>query len=183
MKVCNIMPVESGRIGNGLYLVRGSRVGLRYFKGSDADIYSRWLKDPKLRWDVGEQELSAQEVVEKQRGWTKDPFFLELMIDEVSENIPIGDISVKEIYTDHPQLGIMIGDVAYRQGGYGREAVELLFHYARERYDIPYIDSEVYDDNSGSANFHRKLGFESIGFKSEKYNDINRRCLVFRKYL
>lgn len=159
--------------------INGKCVSLRPFKLEDATIYSSWLRDAELRELVGEEELTVKEVIEKQQRWTDDETFLEYIIVENSTGRPIGDISLKEIRSPQPKLGIMVAVPEYRGCGVGKEALDLLLGYA-EQLGIGRVFAEVYVNNYGSYNFFEKRGFINTG---RFFDEKEKECFVFLKEL
>lgn len=163
----------------GLPMQEGEHIILRPFQQDDAEIYSSWLRDSELRGLVGEKERSIDDVLEKQQEWTDSGDYIEYIIVDKNSGTPIGDIDIKGLNDSKPKYGIMIADPNLRGHGYGKEAMALLFAYARQ-IGLKEIYAEVYVDNTDSKRFHERVGFENLGVILD---EDKKECFLFMKEL
>lgn len=76
-------------------------------------------------------------------------------------------------------LGVVLGDVANRNKGFGSSALSLLIEYAFSQLDLNRIELEVLCTNETVINCYKKCGFVEEGIKRQKiykhgrYYDVN----------
>ena len=81
------------------------------------------------------------------------------------EDIPIGSISLRDMNYEHQscELGIYIGEDAYRGHGFGKQIVYKTLKYVFGVLDFNVLIAKVFADNMVALNFYRKLGFKESG--------------------
>lgn len=64
-------------------------------------------------------------------------------------------------------IGILIQKEENRQNGFGRQALELLIHYAFERLEVHQLYANIATINEASIALFTTFGFECVGIKKE----------------
>ncbi|WP_276974575.1 GNAT family protein [Flavobacterium filum] len=64
-------------------------------------------------------------------------------------------------------IGILIQKEENRQNGFGRQALELLIHYAFERLEVHQLYANIATTNEASIALFTTFGFECVGIKKE----------------
>ncbi|MBN8567507.1 MAG: GNAT family N-acetyltransferase, partial [Flavobacteriales bacterium] len=64
-------------------------------------------------------------------------------------------------------IGILIQKEENRQNGFGRQALELLIHYAFERLEVHQLYANISTTNEASIALFTTFGFECVGIKKE----------------
>lgn len=159
----------------------GSLVRLRAREADDASRHVRWLNDIEVtRWirvDYPQSNLAQR--------WRSDtqpsPAFdrVALAIDTL-DGIHIGNCSLSTLDPANrdAQLGILIGESAYRNGGYGTDAMRLLCRLGFEQMNLERIELTVYGDNARAIRVYEKVGFQhearrrQAHFVDGRYEDV-----------
>jgi RimJ/RimL family protein N-acetyltransferase len=155
---------------------------------SSIEQFRKWRNFPDLRKYFREfREISP----EMQERWfegrvTGNPnqfdFEIRAVVDgEIidCESFPlIGHASLNYVsWTNRTaEFGIYIGDLTYRSGGYGSDALRALISYGFQSLNLNRIWCEVFSNND-AIDIYRKLGFKDEGrmrshhFEDGKYHD------------
>ena len=90
--------------------------------------------------------------------------FTWLALDKTTgEPVGMGGLTVDTVY-HRAEWGRIFVDPAYRQGGYGREMVSMVFDWAFEALNLEHVWIEAYADNEGILNMYHKMGLvECVG--------------------
>ena len=89
-------------------------------------------------------------------------FGLSLFAIETLEGVHIGNCS---LFRASPEdrgvtLGIDIGEAAYRDGGYGTDAMLVLCRFAFDMMNLHRIELEVFATNARAIHVYEKIGFK-----------------------
>lgn len=70
----------------------------------------------------------------------------------------------------HGALGVALSDAAQGRG-FGRQAVMLLLHYAKDVMGLRKVELEVMSSNDRAVGLYRSLGFVDVGLRRRHYFD------------
>lgn len=163
-------------------MIIGEKVRLRPIERDDLPRYVEWFGDPEIRrhllvylpFSLAQEEhwfenllgqLERQEAV--------------LLAIETAEGAHIGNVGLETIdwKNRHAELGIMIGDKAYWNQGYGTDAIRTLLGLAFREMGLHRVFLRVDVDNGRGIRCYEKVGFQKEGtmrdvvFKEGAYGD------------
>ena len=160
----------------------GDRIYLSPRNSEDVEIFTKWLNDFQVTDYTGksgtivtlEGERQYFEQSEKQDA-------RQFAIVTLDKDEMIGTVGLESINYIHrtAELGIFIGEAAYRNGGYGTEAINLILDYGFNYLNLNEIQLRVYAFNERAIACYKKCGFKEMGrrrksiFVNGKYGDIN----------
>lgn len=145
----------------------GSTVYLRRLAESDiTERYVQWLNDPEtnrymeFRFTVWTKEGLIKYMSERQ---ASTEYFFAICLR--SNNMHIGNIKLGSISWDHlrSDIGLMIGDKAYRGRGLGIEAIRLVADFAFTKIKLQKLTAGAYVDNIACIKAFEKCGFIKEG--------------------
>jgi len=171
--------VASSTIGSDpVYTVVGALVALGPLHRGLIDLWVRWLNDPETTRTLGNVGVFTREMEERyfdQRA--ADASSTEFAIYGRATSRPIGSTGLKEINlrTGSATFGIMIGDPAYRNRGFGTEATRLVLDYAFHALGLHNVLLNVFSHNPRGKRAYEKAGFKEIGRRRESYRLGQRR--------
>lgn len=133
----------------------------------DAEKWTEWDNDMEVTIPMGEESYTPYSV-EKTRELIgnvikkQDHFFS--IIDLKTEK-PIGRcmLFAMDQVDKRAMFGIAIGDKAYWNKGYGREATQLILDYGFNLLNLHNIMLGVYSFNKRAIGCYKKIGFKEIG--------------------
>lgn len=92
---------------------------------------------------------------------------LRLMITSKS-NQSLGFIDLFEYDFHNKRAGVSIALIeAYRNKGYGKDALKLMVNYSFKHLKIQQLYSNVLEENAASMRLFKSLGFECVGLKKK----------------
>ncbi|GAM25892.1 hypothetical protein SAMD00019534_090670, partial [Acytostelium subglobosum LB1] len=167
---------------NSNVVIIGNKVVLVPYKECHVERYHKWMLSEEIRELTASDLLTLEEEYENQQSWYVDPkkctFIIldksKLSIDNESKQIisnldaMAGDVNL--FYNDYEEEGtaeveVMIAEPSCRRGGLGREAIEIMMHYARtsladmtQRFIV-----KIGESNAASIDLFSKLGFQTVG--------------------
>jgi len=158
----------------------GERLYLSPFDAGDAEMHAKWaewMNDRTVAEYYGGYHnlvtpASAKETLEELTG--KRFSIVLLDGDALIGHISLHDID--HIYR-HAFMGVYIGEEAYRNKGYGAEAIRLLLDFAFNTLNLHNVMLSVHEDNRAAVSCYKKVGFKETGrrrewvFKNGKYID------------
>ncbi len=132
----------------------------------DSDLYFKWINDKKLvEFNSVFKPISEKEHAE----WFTKIFTIKDMkvfsIIEKNTNKLIGSCSLRKIneIQECAELQIRLGESAFRNRGYGTEAVRLLVYYGFNTLNLNKIYLYVFENNIRAVK-----AYEKNNFKKEK---------------
>ena len=165
-------------------MIYGDRIRLRAPERDDLPRFVSWLNDPEVRaglWMVlpmsmAEEENWFEEVLK--RPPETHPMTIE--IEETDGWIPIGNLGIFEIHkTAHnAEMGIMIGNKAYWNKGFGTKAIKLLLKHCFNTLNLHRVFLRVFANNPRAIRCYEKVGFVHEGrmreavFQGGAYHDM-----------
>ena len=163
------MATEGGRA-----LLRGSRVRLRPLERGDLSRYQELFFEPEISLHYG--ELGMPENLDRlQRRFEAGEFDTtdrSLLLVIETEGTLIGTMQLKNtenLPSRSATFGIMIGDPAYLDRGYGTEASTLLLDYAFAVLGYHKINLDLFEYNARALAMYEKLGFVLEGRRRENH--------------
>jgi RimJ/RimL family protein N-acetyltransferase len=158
----------------GRALLRGARVRLRPLERVDLPRYQELFSEPEISLHYG--ELGVPENLDRlQRRFEAGEFdttdrTLLLVIE--TEGTLIGTMQLKNtenLPSRSATFGIMIGDPAFLDRGYGTEASTLLLDYAFAVLGYHKINLDLFEYNARALAMYEKLGFVLEGRRRENH--------------
>lgn len=150
-------------------MLSGKLVRLRALEMTDLDRYVEWINDPEITRFIGAMvpampRLAEQEWLEKHIGRAFSFADFTFAIDTL-DGRHIGSISIHEpdAMARKAVLGIMIGDKASWDRGYGTDAIRTLLAYMFDEMNLHRVSLTVSADNARGIACYRKCGFIEEG--------------------
>ena len=163
------MATEGGRA-----LLRGSRVRLRPLERGGLSRYQELFFEPEISLHYG--ELGMPENLDRlQRRFEAGEFDTtdrSLLLVIETEGTLIGTMQLKNtenLPSRSATFGIMIGDPAYLDRGYGTEASTLLLDYVFAVLGYHKINLDLFEYNARALAMYEKLGFVLEGRRRENH--------------
>lgn len=166
-------------------MIYGERIRLRAIEHDDLPCFVAWLNDPEVTENLliaYPLSLAAEEKWFEQM-MSQSQFERPLAIEVREGNgwKMIGNLSLMDIswHNSNAELGIVLGDKAEWDKGYGTEAIRLLVKYAFEELNLHRVSLRVYATNPRAIHCYEKAGFEMEGtlrdsiFRHGKYIDLH----------
>jgi len=144
----------------------GERIYLRPLEREDAKIFLPWVNDPDVIRTLmmhTPKNLKAEE--EWIEGLYKDDKNIVLGIVVKESDKLIGSTGLHQIdyKNSHAMYGILIGDKAEWDKGYGTETTKLMLQYGFETLNLHRIYLLVYEYNHRAIRAYEKAGFKREG--------------------
>jgi RimJ/RimL family protein N-acetyltransferase len=166
--------MTEGDRASGEAFLRGRRVWLRPLERVDLPRYQELFSDPEINLLYGglgvpENLAKLQRSYEAGEYDTTDRYLL-LVIE--AEGTIIGAIvlrNTENLPSRSATFGILIGDPAYLDRGYGSEASALLLDYAFAVLGYHKINLDLFEYNARAQAIYEKLGFVVEGRRRENH--------------
>ncbi len=165
-------------------MIYGKRVRLRALEKADVAKFYDWVNDPEvtagltlfLPMSTLDEEKWFERVM--QRPPEEKPFAIEIREGEGWKLV--GNCSFFDLdWVAHAgEIGIMIGDKAAWNQGYGTETVSLLLRHGFGTLNLNRVSLRVYADNARAIRAYEKAGFVLEGrlrqavYKQGQYQDV-----------
>jgi diamine N-acetyltransferase len=163
-------------------MIVGNKVRLRPIERDDLPRFVEWFSDPEVRhhllvylpFSLAQEERwfeGLQGRLERQEDL--------VLAVETAEGVHIGNIGLNRIdwKNRNAELGIVIGEKAYWDQGYGTDAIRTLLGLAFREMNLHRIFLRVDEDNVRGIRCYEKAGFQREGtfrdvvFKGGAYLD------------
>jgi len=142
-------------------MIVGDKTRLRAMERGDIPAFLRWFNDPDIRgylsmvWPISE----AQE-----ERWFEAHLGNEgrrVFAVETAEGVHIGNIGLHDLdwKNRNAVAGIVIGEKAYWNRGYGSDALRTLLRFAFEELNLHRVSLRVFDFNERGIRCYEKVGF------------------------
>jgi len=146
----------------------GERVCLCPLRRDDADIYAKWLTNPKLSnlLGVGGPVTIERELEFLDSMLTADPGKdMVLGIWDKERVELIGNVGLHQIdgVNQHAMAGIFIGDEANWGKQYGSEAMRLMLDYVFHTMNLRKVWLHCFGHNERAYTTYQKMGFKEVG--------------------
>jgi RimJ/RimL family protein N-acetyltransferase len=175
-------------------ILRGERVYLRPAERSDLELFVRWLSDAEVGRHLSVRSPLSQAMEEKwfdqmveQQGRDRYHFVICLR----SDGRPIGATDLREISLEDGRaaFGIMIGEKAEWNRGYGTDALNAICDFGFGQLRLERIELDVYADNLRAQRSYEKAGFTREGtlrkghYSEGRFVDVARMALLRSEWL
>jgi len=148
-------------------LIEGTRVRLVAAEPEMAEQFRAWLNNTDTRHLIGGTAYPISAAGEEAfiRGRAKvsweDGVFLAIEAIDGAQPILIGSVELRKFSAEARScdVGILVGDPAYRGAGYGTEAMRLACRFAFEEMGLERIELGTYEFNTRAMKSYEKLGF------------------------
>jgi RimJ/RimL family protein N-acetyltransferase len=151
-------------------MLRGERVLLTTFDPANAETARAWVNDPETHRFM----LSGQEYVteEAERAFFEDTEKARAAgtahrfeVHDVESGVLIGVAGLEGVsgYHRHAELGIMIGDPAYRGRGFGADTLRTLLRFGFDELGLHSLRICVFRGNDRAYELYRRVGFTETG--------------------
>ncbi len=171
----------------------GERIYLRPVELEDVPLLQGWINDPEVNRFLGAfMPINGVREREWIEGLYKEPGNMVLLIVLKDGDVPIGSCGLHSMRMDFPnrsaELGILIGEKAFQNQGYGVEAMRLICAYGFNRLNLNRIGLRVYDYNKRAIRCYEKVGFSVEGriregrFIEGEYYDVILMGLLVREF-
>lgn len=169
----------SDEVANIVYY-EGERIYFRPIELDDEAQFRQWINDPCVwRGLQHRPPLNAfreREFIESLGTGTTDYVFG--IVVRAGHRL-IGSTGLHRIHQANrsAMFGIMIGDLAYQNKGYGTEAVQLTLRYGFEELNLNRIALSVFSNNPRAIRCYQKAGFIHEGclrqalYRTGEYHD------------
>jgi diamine N-acetyltransferase len=166
-------------------MLQGRRVRLRAVERADLPAFVQWFNDPVIQRRLARVEPLS--LAEEERWFEAlqrskaDVVYAVVVADGL-----VGTCGLHRIDWRHrcAELGIVIGDDAYRGQGHGSDAVRTLVDHAFGNLGLHRIELEVLADNEPARRCYERLGFVDEGVRREaRYIDGGFKDLVWMRIL
>jgi diamine N-acetyltransferase len=155
-------------------VIIGLTVYLRPIVKEDVKILNEWKNDEETFKYLGGGFMPLS--IDQHAKW------LESMMDTMGNNkrfiicdkqdVPIGMVGLYDINWIHRtcEIGVYLGNREAKGKGYGKEACQLIEHFASDYLNIRKIKLSVVSDNEIAVHMWESLGYQRVGeYKKERY--------------
>lgn len=129
----------------------------------DAELCLRWVSDPEVHAFLG--LLEPARTLEQERAWISsiltDREHQRCFVIETENGDPIGTCGLRAIDPAEGTalFGIMIGEKALWDRGYGTSATRMLLKYAFEELELEEVRLSCHRENRRAVRCYEKVGF------------------------
>jgi RimJ/RimL family protein N-acetyltransferase len=181
-------------------MIYGNRIRLRAPKRDDMYLFTTWLNDPEVSKYIS---IILPFSIEEEESWfdamLKRPKEEHTLVIEVRQSEddqeevwqPIGNIGFHTVdwRVRSAELGIVIGENAYWDQGYGSEALRLMLRHGFEMLNLQRIFLRVFESNPRAIRSFEKVGFVHEGrmrraqYAGGKYFDVLFMSILHEEWL
>lgn len=164
-------------------MLTGALVRLRAIEMEDLDRYLAWVNDEEVMRYVAAtafplSRVQEEEFLREAVKHTRPPEIV-YAIETLDEGRHIGSLGLHKVggAAHNCELGIMIGDKAYWDRGYGTDTITTALHFAFEELNLHRVMLTVDADNGRGIACYRKCGFIEEGrmrhdrYRAGQYRD------------
>ena len=178
--------------------LHGQRIRLRAAEREDITIFLRWINDEEITENLeliypmsrAEEEQWYQNMLEKPAAEHVMAIEMKPSLQEEAF-IPIGTCQFFNFdwRNRSGELGIMIGEKAYWDQGYGTETMELLLKHGFNTLNLHRVWLQVFTHNKRAIHVYEKVGFKYEGkfrqahYLHGKYVDIYLMSVLKQEWL
>jgi RimJ/RimL family protein N-acetyltransferase len=174
-------------------MIEGKLIRLRALEPTDAEKAFQWINDREVtqflmaRYPMSlaaERDWVAE--ASKPMDYREARFAIETNADGV--HIGLCGLHRGKPEDRNAELGIMIGDKTYWNGGYGTDAMLTLLRFAFEQMNLHKVALGVFDFNERAQSVYRRCGFVEEGrsreevFQDGRYLDVVRMSVLRREF-
>lgn len=130
---------------------------------NDNEKYTQWWNDPEtVRYLPNNWVITAEK--EKENLISKSKSHHYSIIDNDTNEL-VGEVCFVDINNVNrcAEISVMIGNIKYRNKGYGKEALKLLIEYGYQSLSLNCIFLKVYEKNVIAIKCYTSVGFKQSG--------------------
>jgi len=164
-------------------MIYGENLRLRAIEREDIPTFLRWFNDPEVRRHLLMHEPMSYA---KEERWfeehlsQRNEFMFAIEVKEGEAWVHIGNLGLHRIDWKNrvATFGIVIGEKAYWDRGYGTEAVRTALRYAFFELGLNRVELETFSFNRRAIRCYEKVGFRHEGtrrqalYRDGRYHDI-----------
>ncbi len=144
----------------------GQRIYFRPLELSDEPVLRRWINDPR-NWKTLLHRGPMNECREREwlesLGKSKTDYVFGIVVKDGDRLIGTTGLHVVDGRTRSATFGLLIGEVAFQNRGYGSEATRLAIRYGFRELNLNRIQLSVYAHNWRAIRAYQKAGFVHEG--------------------
>ena len=143
----------------------GTKVILRPIVATDAAAMFAALEDPEAMRLTGTHRAFTRDVIDEWAATRHDQLDrLDLAITDAATGEWAGELALNDWDADNHSCNVRIAvDAAYRDRGFGTEAMRMVIDYTFETLPIHRLELDVFAFNERAIAVYRKLGFVAEG--------------------
>jgi diamine N-acetyltransferase len=162
----------------------GDHIRLRAIEREDIPTFVRWLNDPEVCHGLSifapMSHAEEERWFETRLGRTDEYVFaVEALVETEARWVHIGNAGLDGIDWKNRDciFGIMLGEKAYWNRGFGTETTILMLRFAFGELNLHRVELEVFDFNKPAIRAYEKAGFRLEGtrrearFRDGRYHD------------
>lgn len=182
------LPVNNG---DRVVYYEGDRIYFRPLEVEDEPRLRRWINNP-VNWRTLLHRPPLNAVREREwvesLGKSTTDYVFGVVIKQGDRLIGTTGLHRVNAVNRSAVFGICIGDTAFQNRGYGREAVRLALRYGFEEINLYRVELDVFADNWRAIRTYQKAGFVYEGcfreaaFRGGVYQDIYRFSILQREW-
>jgi [ribosomal protein S5]-alanine N-acetyltransferase len=150
----------------------GQRIYFRPLELEDAPLLRKFINDPAnwrfLRHGQPYNAVREREWIES-LGKNATDYVFGIALQQGDRLIGTTGLHRMNTINRSAVFGINIGDTAFQNRGYGREATQLVLKYGFEELNLNRIELSVFADNWRAIRMYQKVGFVQEGCARQAY--------------
>jgi RimJ/RimL family protein N-acetyltransferase len=151
-------------------MLKGDKVYLTTLDPANAETVRAWLNDERVNRYLltGEVPLTASQerafYEASDAAWTAGTAY-RFEIHVAEDGRYIGHVGLDTVDMRHrdASVGIVIGDLASQDNGYGRDAIVTVLRFAFETLGLHRVQIECHATNDRANHLYRSIGFTEVG--------------------
>ena len=167
-------------------MIKGKHIALRPVQEEDWPILEVWGQDRMALWGPF-QRFQLDHIPQLRQAYQKTGLLSRESGFLLVETVPAGEVvgyvrytlmSVPDVDTPHPEIGVGIPEISGRGKGYAGEAVQLLVEYLFAGYPVERITAFTDAENIPAQRVLEKNGFRQEGrlrramFRDGQWRDV-----------
>ncbi|MFQ5407757.1 MAG: GNAT family N-acetyltransferase [Anaerolineales bacterium] len=159
-------------------MIYGTNIRLRAIERDDLPRFVAWFNDPEVReglelglpMSIADEEQWYERMLQNDRA--AHPLAIDVRDGERWQHVgSCGFMNIKKV-AHNAELGIVIGDKAYWDKGYGTEVMHTLLRHGFGTLNLHRIYLRVFDNNPRAIKVYLRAGFTEEGrLREDRYHD------------
>lgn len=153
--------------------LKGQHIYLRALEPEDLEFVYQLENDESV-WEISQTQTPYSRFLIRQYldNAQQDIYEAKQLRLAICKNDSFQAIGLIDLFDFDPKnkragIGILIQNEENRLKGFGRQALELLIHFAFERLDVHQLYANIATTNEASIALFTTFGFECVGIKKE----------------
>jgi diamine N-acetyltransferase len=153
--------------------LKGQHIYLRALEPEDLEFVYQLENDESV-WEISQTQTPYSRFLIRQYldNAQQDIYDAKQLRLAICKNDSFQAIGLIDLFDFDPKnrragIGILIQQEENRQKGFGRQALELLIHFAFERLEVHQLYANIATSNKASITLFTTFGFECVGIKKE----------------